>query len=83
MANTKSKSTAEATTAGSTVLPDVLRPKTADEALKLLEENIIIEVKSIYAFDLMRYVQSKKSNFKFTCSVNKLNQGWTVIEHIT
>ena len=64
-----------------TLLPAVLRPKTAGEALKLLEGNITIEIESIYAFDLMRYVQAKKSNFKFTCKVNQLNQGWTVIQH--
>lgn len=63
------------------VFPAVLRPKTADEALKLLEENKTIEIENIYAFDLMRYVQAKKSNFRFTCRVNQLNRGWTVIQH--
>lgn len=63
------------------LLPAVIRPKTADEALKLLEQNTTIEIESIYAFDLMRYVQEKKSNFRFTCRVNQLNQGWTVIQH--
>lgn len=64
-----------------TLLPAVLRPKTADEAIKLLEENKTIEIENIYAFDLMRYAQEKKSNFRFTCKVNELNTGWTVIQH--
>ena len=63
------------------LLPAVLRPKTADEAIKFLEENKTIEIESIYVFDLMRYVQEKKRNFRFTCKVNELNQGWTVIQH--
>lgn len=63
------------------LLPAVLRPKTADEAIKLLEEDKTIEIESIYAFDLMRYVQEKKSNFRFTSKVNELNTGWTVIQH--
>jgi uncharacterized protein related to proFAR isomerase len=63
------------------LLPDVLRPKTAAEAIKLLEENKTIEFESIYVFDLMRYVKTKKSNFRFTCRVNQLNEGWTVIQH--
>lgn len=63
------------------VLPAVLRPKTADEAIKLLKEYKLIEIQSIYAFDLMRYVQEKESNFRFTCKINQLNEGWTLIEH--
>jgi len=63
------------------VLLAVLRPKTADEAIKLLKEYKLIEIQSIYAFDLMRYVQEKESNFRFTCKVNQLNEGWTLIEH--
>jgi len=64
-----------------TLLSTVPRPNTADEALKLLEQNITIEIASKHAFDLMRWVEQKKSNFKFTCKVNELNKGWTVIRH--
>src|SRR5690606_7858338 len=64
-----------------TVLPAVLRPKMGGEALKLLKEGKTIEVENEFVFDLMRFVERKESNFIFTCRVNKLNQGWTVIEH--
>lgn len=64
-----------------TLLTAVLRPKTADEALKLLEQYIDIEIASKNAFDLMRWVEQKKSNFKFTCKVNELNKDWTVVRH--
>ena len=66
---------------GNTVLPAVLRPKMGGEALKLLKEGKTIEVENEFVFDLMRFVERKESNFRFTCRVNKLNQGWTVIEH--
>lgn len=73
--------TTEASNDGNTVLPAVLRPKMGGEALKLLKEEKTIEVENEFVFDLMRFVERKESNFKFTCKVNKLNQGWTVIEH--
>jgi hypothetical protein len=63
------------------LLPAVLRPKMGGDALKLLKEGKTIEVENEFVFDLMRFVERKESNFRFTCRVNKLNQGWTVIEH--
>lgn len=73
--------TTEASNDGNTVLPAVLRPKMGGDALKLLKEGKTIEVENEFVFDLMRFVERKESNFRFTCKVNKLNQGWTVIEH--
>ena len=64
-----------------TLLPAVLRPKMGGEALKLLKEGKTIEVENEFVFDLMRFVERKESDFRFTCRVNKLNQGWTVIEY--
>lgn len=77
----KVETNTEAAIVGNTVLPDVLRPKMGGEALKLLKEGKTIEVENEFVFDLMRFVERKESNFRFTCRVNKLNQGWTVIEH--
>ncbi len=66
---------------GNTVLPAVLRPKMASEALDILKSNNDIEIENEYVFDLMRYVERKERNISFKCKVNQLNQGWTVIQH--
>jgi hypothetical protein len=77
----KVETSTETAIVGNTVLPAVLRPKMGGEALKLLKEGKTIEVENEFVFDLMRFVERKESNFRFTCKVNKLNQGWTVIDH--
>ena len=64
------------------VLPAVIRPKMASEALDLLKLSNDIEVENEYVFDLMRYVEMKESNISFKCRVNQLNQGWTVIQRV-
>ena len=64
-----------------TLLPAVLSPKMASEALDLLKSGNDIEIENDYVFDLMRYVERKESNIAFKCRVNQLNQGWTVIQH--
>ena len=64
-----------------TLLPAVQRPKMANEALELLEDGIQIEVKNDKVFDLLRYFEKAKRNFRCTCHVNEFTEGWTVIVH--
>ena len=69
------KNSTESPNDGDTVLPAVLRPKMASEALDLLKFGNDIEVENEYVFDLMRYVEMKEINISFKCRVNQLNQG--------
>lgn len=64
-----------------TLLPAVQRPKMANEALELLEDGIQIEVKNDKVFDLLRYFEKAKRNFRCNCHVNEFTEGWTVIVH--
>lgn len=69
------------TGSSNTLLPAVQRPKMANEALELLEDGIQIEVKNDKVFDLLRYFEKAKRNFRCTCHVNEFTEGWTVINH--
>ena len=62
------------------VLATVLRPQMASEALELINQGKEIEMENQYVFAFMRCAENHKMrNIKFRCSINKYNQGWTVI----
>ena len=62
---------------------EALRPEIASEALDLIEQGKEIEMQNQFVFAFMRCSENfKMQNLKYNCSINKYNQGWTVISKI-